>query len=75
MYLGTTRLFLNGLHQGSWVDSTNYLSSDLLIGGSYAASSSVTRFINGYMDEIRITKGVGRYVSNYTPAMIPFSLN
>ena len=29
--------------------------------------------ISGLMDELRITKGVGRYPTNYTPMQLPFS--
>lgn len=61
---GTGRLFFNGVLQGTKADATNYTSTNLNIGGLTSANG---RNINGYMDEIRVTKGVGRYVNAFTP--------
>ena len=44
---------------------------DLTIGCSSYNSPSV--FFNGYIDEIRITKGLARYTSNFTPSSTAFS--
>lgn len=37
----------------------------LLVG--YDGGTSPARYFNGYMDDLRITKGVARYTSNFTP--------
>ncbi len=67
---GTTRLFVDGTQVGSnYTDSNNYnQSSQLTLGCAFNAGASCT----GQMDETRITKGVGRYVANYTVAAAEF---
>lgn len=62
---GTTRMFVDGVQVGSsWTDSTNYLQSGIYLGASQFSSGATPW--NGWIDEVRITKGVGRYSSNYT---------
>jgi hypothetical protein len=67
---GVTKLFLNGVQEGSnYTDANNYLT--------VATSGQVPTFGNtgsgangqwlGYLDEIRVTHGVGRYTANFTP--------
>jgi len=66
---GNTRLFINGTQSGStYVDSNNYVSDLVRLGGNISEDA----FINGFVDEIRITKGVARYTSNFTPPTAPF---
>ena len=62
---GTTRLYVDGVEKGSWVDSTNYLASPLRLGRSAFASATAEDFA-GQIDEFRVTKGIGRYSSNFT---------
>lgn len=61
---GTTRLFLDGTQSGSnYTDSNTYAGTTLAFGGdSFNSLNSLT----GNLDEGRLTKGVGRYSSNYT---------
>jgi hypothetical protein len=64
-----TSLFINGALQGSVVDATNYLNgaSRPSIGNSGYYSGGTTPW-NGYIDELRVTKGVGRYIAGAVPA-------
>jgi len=64
-YNGTTKIYINGASSGSaWVDINNYGSSNPLhIGADYSGAYGFT----GYIDDIRITKGLGRYTGVYFP--------
>ena len=58
----TVKIFLNGSEIASGTNSENITSQNLAIGG-YIDS----RFLmNGYVDELRITKGLARYTSNFS---------
>jgi hypothetical protein len=66
----STKLFVNGVQGGStYTDSTNYVSTTpSFIGALYDGSS-----LNGYIDDLRITKGFARYTSNFTAPTAAFS--
>lgn len=67
---GTTlRGFVNGVQELSVTDSRTYASSaPCVIGATYLAGAG----FSGRLDEIRITKGVARYTSAFTPPTAPF---
>lgn len=46
---------------------------NLLTVGSYISVS--TRSWNGYIDELRVSKGVARWVSGFTPPTAPYSIS
>jgi hypothetical protein len=61
-----TKLFVNGTQSGStYTDSNNYINGTNrpVIGAS--ASSLGSDPFNGYIDDLRITKGVARYTTNF----------
>ena len=69
----STKMFLNGTQVGStYSDSTNYTNTSgrPIIGVD--GNSGNTNYLNGYIQDIRITKGVARYASNFTPPTAPF---
>jgi len=69
---GVTRMFVNGTKVGSdFADANNYLASDIVIG-ALGDNRSYPAHFNGYMDELRVTKGVGYYDSNFTAPTAPF---
>lgn len=70
---GNTRsIFVNGVLVGSDTLSFNVSNtSNPFALGSLDTSGSSFRYI-GYIDEFRVTKGVARYTSNFTPPTAAF---
>jgi hypothetical protein len=65
---GVTRLFVDGVQSGSnYTDSNNYLSTDFVVGSNFVYSAPV-----GWLDDLRITKGIARYTAAFTPPTAPF---
>jgi len=69
---GTTRMFVNGTPYASQADSNNYSSTGPLAWGR---TSSPTGSFSGYMDEIRVSKGIARHTSAFTPPTEAYSLD
>jgi hypothetical protein len=66
----TARLFIDGTQVASATDSSSLSNSlPLAIGTQFSTS---TNYLNGYVDELRITKGVARYISGFSVATVPF---
>ena len=67
---GQLSAYLNGVLQWSAA-----FTNDL--GASRPARIGASRFngvgVNGYLDEVRVTKGVARYTANFTPPIEPFA--
>lgn len=69
----TIRLFIDGVQVASATDTTNYLLAGTgiaLLGGNTASGA---QNMNGYLDDVRITKGVARYTANFTPPNLAFA--
>jgi hypothetical protein len=65
----TMRQFINGTQVSSYPFTNNLNNVTLapVVGQSRAFPSSPSYTMNGYMNDIRITKGVGRYTAAFTP--------
>ena len=73
---GTLRLFVDGVVINSAVSGVDIFNSPkpLMIGaGNNNTTTTVPiNFLNGYIQDLRITKGVGRYAGNFTVPTQPF---
>ncbi len=71
---GVSYLFMNGVLQASFADTRSYQAGSTIKVGSNAffASAPSTAF-KGQLDEVRITKGGGRYSADFTPDAGGFS--
>ena len=70
----STRLFVDGIQLGSTYTGASNLSvapTRPMIGGN---GTSTTYMHNGYIDELRVTKGVARYTANFTPPIAAYEL-
>ena len=54
-------LFVNGEQYGSFVYATSLTNTYAKLGSSLTPSG----FLNGYIDDVRVTAGVARYTTNY----------
>jgi hypothetical protein len=67
----TTTLYINGTSVGSFSDSNNYSSTAQFRIGSEFTTAALYDW-QGYMQDVRITKGYARYTSNFTPPTAAF---
>ncbi len=67
---GVTTLDLDGVATASDADPYNYTGRPLTVG-SYGANST---YLNGYISNLRITKGVARYTKNFGVPAAPFPI-
>lgn len=67
---GSVKVFINGTIIGSGTDGSNITGQNLVVGGYYNTSY----LYNGYLDDVRITKGIARYTAAFTPPVsaLPF---
>jgi hypothetical protein len=68
----TVTIYSNGTNvgSGSYTGSPAVTTDPLSIGGASNAAFS----LNGYIDDLRITKGYARYTANFTPPTTAFPL-
>ncbi|MCQ1766118.1 LamG domain-containing protein [Neorhizobium galegae] len=68
---GVTKMFLNGVQEGAnYVDANSYVvhANGPALGGGFDGTFSW----NGYLDEVRISKGIARNFENFTPPTAPY---
>ena len=65
------KMYIDGTNRGTGTLNANIASSnDLVIG--VLKSFTTTGYLNGYMDDIRITVGAARYTANFTAPTAAF---
>jgi len=70
----TNRLFVNGALVDTATASDNYSNTISVVGGGRYGSNSINVSFQGYIDDLRITKGVARYTAGFTPPTQTFAL-
>jgi hypothetical protein len=74
-YNGIIRVFINGVLRAT--GSTDTSTYDFGQGGTCVGASpwdGANGWYSGYIDDLRITKGIARYTSNFTPPTSAFLL-
>jgi len=66
------RQFVNGIQDGSATTTASF-SGILNVGAEYYNGAFTTQ-LNGYIDDLRITRGYARYTANFTPPATTFKL-
>jgi len=66
---GTVNLYVNGTSVGSATITSAINGPYIVVGGYYSSSF----LFNGYLDDVRITKGFARYTSSFTPPTAAFA--
>ena len=69
---GSLKLYVDGVLSYTISSTIDYSSGYFSIGGATYSSLGATPF-NGYIDEVRISKGVPRYLVNFTPTTSAFT--
>jgi hypothetical protein len=59
---GTLKIWLNGVQDATVSNSTNWSDQTFVVG----ATPTPNNYMTGYIDDLRITKGVARYTATFT---------
>jgi hypothetical protein len=63
-----TKIYINGVNDGTGTVTTNFTQTNgMYIGASRTGTTPLT----GYLEDVRITKGIARYTSTFTPPTLP----
>jgi len=62
-----TKIYINGVNDGTGTVTTDFNQTNSVYVGADRTGGSA---FNGYLDDLRITKGVARYLSNFTPPQV-----
>jgi hypothetical protein len=64
-----TKIYISGTNDGTGTVSTNFNQTEVMyIGANRAAGDPM----KGFIDDLRITKGIARYTANFTPPSAAF---
>jgi hypothetical protein len=67
----STKMFLNGVQEGStYTDSNNYVASRVVIGSN---ASFAGNYLVGYVSNVRLVNGTAVYTTAFTPSTTPLT--
>lgn len=67
----STKLFLNGMQEGStYSDSNNYAASRVVLASE---ADTAANYLQGYLSNVRLVNGTALYASNFTPSTTPLT--
>jgi hypothetical protein len=69
---GVSYFYIDGKLIGSRTDTADYGSTSDVVIGQVGDNRTFDGYFPGYIDEVRITRGVGRYVRNFAIPSTPF---
>lgn len=74
---GTLSYFINGVKDSvvpSISGALNFYSGEPVVVGAISVESNISGSLRyaGYVDEVRVTKGIARYTATFTPPAAPF---
>lgn len=68
------KIYINGVQQGTATIAAGFAlagaTTQATVG--YSSDGSVIRFLSGYIDDLRVTKGIARYTTAFTPPTSAF---
>jgi len=74
---GTTgyKMFVDGSQIGTTQTDTDVIPSwtGTFQVGRYSSDGSTHGYLNGWIDELRISKGIARWINNFTPPAYPYN--
>jgi hypothetical protein len=59
-----TKIYINGINDGTGTVSTDFNQTNIMYVGADRTGGAA---LNGYISDLRLTKGVARYTANFTP--------
>ena len=67
-----TKIYINGTNDGTGTVATDFNQTSIMYVGADRVAGSA---LNGYIDDLRITKGIARYTANFTAPTAAFPNN
>ena len=67
-----TKIYINGVNDGTFTTTTNDTLGGLNVGVAADVPTNSSYMFQGYMQDLRITKGYARYTANFTPPTAAF---
>jgi len=68
------RAFVDGVQIGTTVSNSLAYNGGAVYNSIGTSDNGTNRLLNGYLDDLRVTKGYARYTSNFTPPTSAFTL-